>query len=135
LFDERVELRAVVARENRGETDGRAGSLLLESPQHGLDATGDVLGLRVAAGLRADVVGAAEEDDDLGIHAVQLAVVEAPKYILECVGAPAEVGDVPAEEVLLPVGEVFGVGGVAGAPAAGDGVALDIDIDLALRAL
>jgi hypothetical protein len=62
-------------------------------------------------------------------------VVEPPEDVLKCVRAPAEVGGVPAEEVLLPVGQIFGVGGVAGAPAAGNGVALDIHVNFALRAL
>ena len=92
-----------------------------------LEALGDVLGVVGIAG--AEVVGAALEDDDFRIHAVELAIFHPPEDVLHAIGAPAEVGGVPAEEVLLPVGQVFGVGGVRGAPAAGDGIALEVDVD------
>ena len=79
------------------------------------------------AARRADVVGAGQHHDDLRLHAVQLAVGEPPEDVLRRVAAPAEVGRVPAVEVLLPVGEEVGV--VGGAPAAGDRVAGEVDVD------
>ena len=54
-------------------------------------------------GLRADVVGAGVDDDDLRIHVVELAVFDAPQHVLDAIAAPAEVRRIPAEEILLPV--------------------------------
>src|SRR5262245_59330972 len=59
----------------------------------------DVRNLLVAAGLRADVVRAGEDDDHLRVDAVELTVLEAPEHVLNLVGTPAEVRSVPPEEV------------------------------------
>ena len=80
-----------------------------------------------------DVVRAGEDDDHLRVHAIELAVLDAPEHVLDPVGAPAEVGRVPAGEVLAPVGEELRI--VRRAPAARDRVALEVDVDLPLRAL
>ena len=52
------------------------------------------------------------------------------RMFCDAVGAPAEIGRVPAVEVLLPVLEELRV--VGGSPAAGDGVAFEVDVDAAL---
>ena len=75
----------------------------------------------------------ASSDDHLRIHAIELAVLQAPEDVLDPVGAPAEVGGVPAEEVLLPVGEELRI--VGRAPAARDRVAFEVDVDRSLLAL
>ena len=54
---------------------------------------------------------------------------DAPEDVFDAVGAPAEVGGVPAVEGLFPVGEEGGV--VGGAPAAGDGIAEKVEVDAA----
>ena len=98
------------------------------------DAAGHVRGARLASpsGRRiAHVVSAGHEHDDLRIHAVELAVLQAPEHVLRLVRAPAEVRGVPAREVLLPVGEEVLVLRVARAPAARDRVAHEVDVDLA----
>src|SRR4051794_24468115 len=63
------------------------------------------------------------------MHVVELAVLETPQDVLRSVGAPAEVGGVPAEEVLLPVRQQLGI--IGRAPAADDRVALEVDVDAA----
>ena len=55
----------------------------------------------------ADVVGAGQQNHDLRIYVIQLAVVQAPEDVLNSIRAPAEIGRIPAEEVLIPVGEQF----------------------------
>ena len=136
LVDRRHHRHVVVAREDARDDDGGVGSLCLHDVQDRLKAPGDIRDLVVIApGGRgiADVIGAGEQDDDLRIDSVQLSIVEAPEDVLSGVGAPSEVGRVPAEEVLLPVGQQFRI--VGSSPAAGDGVALEIDVDAAFLGL
>ena len=119
----------VVAREDGGQDDRRRGRLLPASVDDRLEAPGDVGHLGLVAGLLADVVGAGEEHDDLRVDAVQLAVLQAPQDVLRPIPAPAEVAGIPAVEGLLPMGQEVRV--VEGAPATGDGVAQEVEIDAA----
>jgi hypothetical protein len=61
---------------------------LRRQTRRSLSRRGDLRDLDVVARLRADVVGAGEQDDDLRIDAVELAVLEAPEDVLRAVGAP-----------------------------------------------
>ena len=90
----------VAAREDGGEDDRGVRRFLKADVHDGLDAARDLF----RALTRADVVRAREDDDDLGVHAVEFAVLQSPEDVLGGVGAPAEVGSVPAEEVHLPIG-------------------------------
>src|SRR3546814_14525773 len=56
-------------------------------------------------GFAADVVGAGEEHDHLGVHAVEFTVLQTPENVLRAVGAPAEIAGVPAVEVRFPIRE------------------------------
>ena len=49
---------------------------------------------------------------------------------MNAIGAPTEIGRIPAEEILLPVSQKVGI--VSSAPTASDGIALEIDVDAAL---
>src|SRR5262245_34494154 len=64
------------------------------------------------------------------MHVVQLAAFEAPEDVLDGIAAPAEIRGVPAEKVALPVRQELRI--VQCAPAAGDGIALEVDVDAAL---
>ena len=126
----------VVAREDGCQDDGRRGGLRLHDAQDCFETPVDVGHLGVVASGRhgrAHVVGTGEQNDDLWVDAVQFAVFQAPQDVLHGVGAPAEIGRIPAEEILLPVGQQLGVVGCA--PAARDRVALEIDVDAALVGL
>jgi hypothetical protein len=59
-------------------------------------------------------------------------MLQAPQDVLGLVGAPAEVRGIPAAEILVPVFEQRLVVRIRCAPAARDGVAEEIQIDLAL---
>ena len=65
------------------------------------------------------------------MNIVQLAVGEAPENVLDRVASPTEVGGIPTEEVPGPVGEELPVLRIARAPAARDGVALEVHVDTA----
>ena len=77
----------------------------------GFHSAGDVGDLRLVRRLAAEVVRAGEDHDDLGVDAVEFAVGETPEDVLNAVGTPAEVGGVPAEEILFPIGEELRVVG------------------------
>ena len=76
----------------------------------------------------ADVVGSGEEDKHFRIYSFEFAVLEPPQDIFCFVAAPAKIRRVPAEEVVFPVGKEIRI--IGGSPAAGDGVALKIDVDV-----
>ena len=64
----------------------------------GGDAVGDLLG-----GVAAGVIGADHEDGDLGLDAVEFAVLDAPEDVLGAVAADAEVGGLhEADEGFIP---------------------------------
>src|SRR5207237_7362651 len=86
----------------------------------------------VSARFQTNVVRAGENDDDLRVDAIELSVLDAPEYVLDAVAPPAEVGGVPAEEVRVPVREILRI--VRCAPAPRDRVALEVQVDGALRA-
>ena len=84
----------VVTREYAREDDRGLGRLLAADRQHGFHPCGHLHdpGIVISSKrLIADVVGAGEDDDDLGLHIVQLAVVEPPEDVLNGVAAPANV--------------------------------------------
>jgi len=56
----------------------------------------------LVVGVAAEVVGADHHDEDLGLHAVELAIFQAPQDVLGAVAADAEVFGVPARELFLP---------------------------------
>jgi hypothetical protein len=71
--------------------------------QQGRDASWDLGNQLLVPALRADVVGAGQDDHDLWVDPVQFAVLDPPEDVLDAVSAPAEVPRVPAVEVLVPV--------------------------------
>ena len=118
----------VVARENAGQHDRGVGRLGLHDAQDGLQAPGDIRSR--SPGRIANVVRARQQNDDLGIHSVQFAVVETPEDVLDLIGAPSEIGRIPTEEILFPIGQQLGI--IRGPPAARNGIALEIDVDATL---
>ena len=60
------------------------------------------------------------------MDAVQFSVLEAVEHVLRAVAAGAEVGSLPAAEVLIPIGLVRGF------PPAGNGVALEVEVYVTL---
>src|SRR3954464_6465416 len=120
----------VVTRENAGEDDRRVGRFTSTDVDERAQTARDIRDCGFVAWLRSDVVRSREHDDDLRVHTIELAMFEAPENVLDLVGAPSEVGGVPAEEIRPPVREQLRV--VEGAPAAGDRVADEIDIDAPL---
>ena len=54
---------------------------------------------RRAASALPTLLVPAMQHDDLRIHAVELAVLQAPQHVLRLVGAPAEVRGIPACEI------------------------------------
>ena len=125
--------RAVVAREDAHEDDRGSGSLLTAEVDQGGEAARDVGDLGVITGLLADVVGSAEQHDDLGVHAIQFAVLQPPEHVLGVVCAPAEVAGIPAAEVLVPMGQEIRV--VGRTPAPRDRVAEEVDRNAAVLRL
>ena len=87
----------------------------------------ELLCQRAAAGLPARPFGGVLQRGNR--H--QLAMVEPPQYILDTVRAPAEIGCVPAEEVLIPIGQQLWI--VGGPPATGNGIAFEVDVDAVAR--
>jgi hypothetical protein len=67
------------------------------------------------------------------IHPVELAVFQAPQNVFDLVGAPSEIRGIPSKEIALPIGKQFRI--IGSSPASGNGVAFEIDIDMALLAL
>jgi len=97
----------VVAGKDCRQDDRGVGRLRAHDIESGLETFRDVRNFCVVAARRhcpADIVGTGQEHDDLRIYAVQFAVVQAPQNILNGVGTPAEVGGIPSEEILFPVG-------------------------------
>ena len=130
FVDHRHGAHRVVAGKNGGQDDRRLWRLAAHDVEDRPDPAADVLRpVRDVDRLRdnADVVGARQEHDDLRVHGVQLTVVQPPQHVLRRVAAPAEVGGVPADQLLPPVAEQVRV--VGGSPAPGDRVAGEIDID------
>ena len=125
--------QVVVARKDGRQDDRRVRRLLTAEIDDRLHTPHDLGDRCLIAGLRAHVVGAGQQDDHLGIDAIELAVLEPPQDVLRAVRAPAEVGRIPAVEVLLPVGDEVGV--VGRAPSAHDRIALEIDVDSPLLRL
>src|SRR5690606_40745216 len=109
------------------QDDRRTGSLPAADVDDRLDPPHDAFHLGGTAGLTSDVVRAGENDDDLRVHAVELAVLEAPEDVLGPVAAPCEVGGVPAVERLAPVREEVRV--VESTPSPRDRVAVDVHVD------
>src|SRR5262245_18847549 len=118
LVDRRDDRDVVVAWKDGGEDDRRRGCFLLTDVDDRLDPTRDLGDGLIVAGLRANIVGAGEQDNHLRIDIVQLTVLEPPEDVLRPVGTPAEVPCVPPEEVLFPVREQLGV--VERTPSAND---------------
>ena len=95
------------------------------------NAAGNLVHPRIFTTLRrfvADVVRTGEHDDDLRIDIIQLSLVETPENVLRGVATPAEVGSVPAKEILPPVHQKLAVLFVAGSPTPRDRVAFEIDV-------
>src|SRR5205085_5172850 len=80
-----------------------------------------------------DVFCASKQNDDFGIDSIQLAVLQTPQDVLRPIGTPSEISRVPAEEILLPIGEQVGV--VDGAPSSCDRVTFKVDVDPAMLRL
>ena len=118
---------------DRRQDDRRARRLRAAAIQDRLDARRDVCDFRFPTRLAADVVRARQDDDDLRVDLVKLAVVETPQDVFHAVRAPAEVRRVPPEEIRPPVLEQLRI--VERAPPADDGVAGEIEIDAPLRLL
>ena len=79
------------------------GALDCISAHNGLQALSHICGERVDAFGRnsvADIVRAGQQHDHFRIDAVQFAVFETPEDVLDAIGAPTEIGRIPAEEVL-----------------------------------
>ena len=132
--DFRHDRHVVVTGEDACHNDHGIRCLRLHRVNDCFEASCDFLNGRVDAGGRyrvADVVGAGQQHNYLRIDAIEFAVFETPEDVLDAVGAPAEIARVPAEEVLRPVFEELGI--VGGAPAAGDGVAFEVDVDSVRR--
>jgi hypothetical protein len=123
----------VVARKDGGEDDRRLRRLLLADVHNRSQAPRDLCHLRSVARLGAHVVGPGQNHNHLGVDAVELAILEAPEDVLCLVGAPSEVGRIPAEEILTPVREKLGI--VRGAPSASDRVPHEVDVDATMTRL
>ena len=53
----------------------------------------------------ANVVRAGEQNDDLGVDSVQLAILQTPEDVLRSIPAPSEISRIPAKEILFPIGQ------------------------------
>ncbi len=114
-------IRLLETRENGEQQDLRLGRAGLDFLHDRRDALGD-LRSRVGTG----VVGADHQHDRLGLDAVEVAVLHAPEDMLRAVAADAEVGGLQRRVA-------FGPDGFArAAPALGDGIAKENDIDVTL---
>src|SRR5207247_4686266 len=109
------------------------GRLSAACVQNRFDPARDIVDRRGGRRYAPNVVRAGEHDDDLRVDAVELTVLEPPQDVLRLVGAPSEIGSVPAEEILRPVREELRI--VGGAPAPRDRVADKINVDAALPRL
>ena len=89
--------RLLAAGEDAQEEDLGLGELLAERLDDGGHAVGDRLG-----GVRAGVVGADHQDDDLGVDPLDLAVLEPPEDVLGPVAADPEVGRLARGVEALP---------------------------------
>ena len=56
-------------------------------------------------------LGAGKQHNHFRVDAIEFAVVQPPEDILGHVGAPPEIGRIPAEEITLPAGKPFGIVG------------------------
>ena len=88
------------AREDGHENDMGVRTAFLVFRDRYFDAIGDFIGAILSA-----IVGADHQDDDFWVHPVNLSVVQPPEDVLNGVRAPAEVGRVPAVEMLFPVSQ------------------------------
>src|SRR5262245_44267917 len=88
LADLREDGHVVIARKNRCENDLRAGSFFATGRDERIESLEDVTHLRFTARTGADVVRAGEDDDDLRVHAIELAILNAPEDVLNAIRAP-----------------------------------------------
>jgi hypothetical protein len=95
--------------------------LFVDGLDDGGDAVGDLLGAMAAGVVRAD-----HEDGDLGGDAVEFAVLDAPEDVLGLIAADAEVGGLQGTEGFVP-----DFLAAAAAPAVGDGIAEEEDVNIA----
>ena len=133
LVNDRHYQNVVVAREDSHQHNCGARRLSAADIENGFDSAGNVFdpGIVLALGrVVSDIVGAGEQDNNSGLYVIQLPLVKTPEYVLRFVSAPAEIGGIPAEEVLLPVPEKVFVLFVARAPTSRDRVAFEININL-----
>ena len=63
------------------------------------DSTADTVGRNSVP----HIIRSGQKYDHFRIDVVQLAVFEPPEYVLNAIGAPAEIRRIPAEEVRFPV--------------------------------
>jgi hypothetical protein len=104
----RHDSRIAVAWENARHDDRRVRSLRLHDVDDCSDAIGDVRHFDVIAAMEhriSDVIRASEQHNNLRIHSVELPVSEPPEDVLNCIGAPPQIGRIPPEEVLIPIGQ------------------------------
>ena len=119
----RIGRRLLAPGENAEQQDLGLGQPLAQLMHDGGDSLGDLVG-RAAAG----VVGADHQHDDLGLDALELAVLNPPEDVLGPVAADAEVGRLARAVEPLPrfLGAV---------PALGDRVAQEEQVDVPLLGL
>jgi hypothetical protein len=127
--DRRHHRHVVVAWKDGGEDDGRLWRFAAARRENRREGAGDLRHGGVGPRRAADVVRPGQQHDHLGMDAVQLALLEAPQDVLCLVGAPPEIGRVPAEEVLRPVCEQRRI--VCRAPPTCNRVALEVHVDAA----
>src|ERR1700693_106521 len=133
LVDNGHDGHVVVAREDAGDDHNGFGRFASNRRHDSLYSFGDISNygiLRTSRNGAADVVRACQQNDDLRVRVIQLAVIQPPEDVLNSIRPPTEVGGIPAEEVLVPIGEQLRV--IRRAPSPGDGVTFEIYIDTAL---
>ena len=110
------EAHVVVSWKESRHNDRRRGRLGLDHSHNRLKASRDIVCPHIGIIMHrriADVICAGEQNDDLGIHSVEFAVLQSPENILCLIGAPSEISRVPTEEILFPIGQQLRIVGGA----------------------